>query len=102
MSKSSPTMTQCMLIRHVDKSKDQVDTRWIETRLAVKGQKIQVKATGDIWHILEVYATWPTDRVLAYEKDYVAMATVTDAFHEVDPKTGKKRRKYPKKQTQEK
>jgi len=97
MSKSFSTMTQCTLSRIIDNNPEKIvtDVRWIETRLSSLGKLVRVKETGEIWKVIERGETWPTERVLAYEKDFVSMATVTDAFRETDPVTGKKRRRYP-------
>lgn len=74
------TMTQCTL-KHQD---GRIDTRWIETRLAKVGQPVIIKATGEPWVVTAVGATWPEKRVLDYERDYVAMPTVTDSFRHPD------------------
>jgi len=72
----SSTMTQCILRG----PQNQVDTRWIESRLAQKEKQLVVKASGQVWVVVEVGATWPTKRVLDYEWDYVTMPTVSDAL----------------------
>jgi hypothetical protein len=70
------TYTQCRLRSDEDES----DMRWIPTPLAVVGKRVVVKATGKEWTVAERGETWPEKRVLDYERDYVAMPTVTDAF----------------------
>lgn len=70
------TMTQCVLRSNAGV----LDTRWIDTKLAVVGKLVRVKATGEFWTVVERGETWPEKRVLEYERDYVGMKTVTDAF----------------------
>jgi hypothetical protein len=72
----SATMTQCVLRSDAGV----IDPRWIDTKLAVVGKRVRVKATGEWWTVVERGATWPEARVLDYERDYVTMKTVTDAF----------------------
>ena len=72
------TMTQC----HLVKESGEFDTRWIESKFAAKGKHLRVKTTNEIWIVSEVGATWPTERVLAYERDFVNMAFVTDSFRD--------------------
>lgn len=81
---TAATMTQCVLRSDAGV----LDTRWIDTKLAVVGKLVRVKATGEFWTVVERGATWPEARVLAYERDYVTMKTVTDAFTD---KRGKRR-----------
>lgn len=73
------TYTQCELARPVGRQV-QKDTRWIPTTLAKLGKPVRVKATGETWFVTEVGEIWPEKRVLAYERDFVMMATVSDAF----------------------
>jgi hypothetical protein len=72
----SATYTQCRLRSR----RGAVDTRWIPTPLAVVGKSLRVKATGLLWEVLERGQTWPEERVLAHERDWITMPTVTDAF----------------------
>jgi len=84
------TMTQCVL----QGPHQERDTRWVESRLAKIGGRLRVKATGEVWIVAEVGATWPTQRVLDYERDYVTMPTVSDAFP--DPAGGRRLPVHPK------
>ena len=72
------TYTQCRL----RSDEDEIDTRWIPTPLAVVGKRVVVKATGKEWTVTERGATWPEERVLDYERDYISMPTVSDAFRD--------------------
>ena len=73
----SSTMTQCCL-KHSD---GRIDTRWIETKFSKLGSTIKVKTTKENWKIIEIGSTWPTSRVLSYERDYVNMPLMTDSFN---------------------
>lgn len=74
------TMTQCTLRG----PQNQIDTRWIESRLAKIGGRLRVKATGEVWIVTEVGTTWPTRRVQDYQQDYTRMPDVTDAHRAAD------------------
>lgn len=72
----STTYTQCLLRG----PNGALDTRWIPTPLAVVGKTVRVRATGVSWEVLERGQTWPEERVLDHERDWITMPTVTDAF----------------------
>jgi len=79
----SATYTQCRLRG----PEGALDTRWIPTPLAVVGKNVRVRATGILWEVLERGQTWPEERVLDHERDWITMPTVTDAFRD---KSGKR------------
>jgi len=70
-------MTQCSVKRERDHG---FDTRWLPGTGWKTGHRFRIKTTDDWWVVTEVGEVWPTERVLAHERDYVTMPTVTDAF----------------------
>jgi hypothetical protein len=73
------TLTQCRFERP-DGTGVRTECGWIETRAAQVGHRVRFLATNTVWRVVEVGATWPESRVKAYERDWVTMPTVTDAF----------------------
>ena len=72
-------MTQCRFERRAGTT-THVEYGWIETTKARVGRAVRFLDTDQVWRIVELGTVWSEARVKAYERDYVTMATVTDAF----------------------
>jgi hypothetical protein len=68
---------QCVIRRVSDNA---VDNRWVQGTPRRRGERYRWKVDGEVYEIVEPGAVWTTKRVLDYERDYVTMPTVTDAF----------------------
>ena len=88
----SQTYTQCVLHRPVpaanaapgspESVRVETDTAWIPTALARKGKVLKIKFPTGIWSlgwvVVEVGATWSTERVNAYSNDWRHQREVSD------------------------
>jgi hypothetical protein len=72
----SNTMTQCRLSRHTGRG-DKMTIGWIESCFARVGNILEDE-DKDIWEVVDVYATQPTEYIIKHERDYAKQRNGSD------------------------
>ena len=70
--KKPVTMTQCKLER-----KGVIDTAWIPTEFAIKGNYLEIKGING-WEIIKVWTTMETNEVRENERDHKKTRIASD------------------------
>ena len=72
----SDTLTQCRLSRHTGQG-DRQTVGWIESCYARVGNMLEDE-DRDIWEVVDIYATQPTEYIVKHERDYVKQRAGSD------------------------